>query len=218
MSDCTQRDGTIHRAAARRHAGIYYPEGTLKAQLCVEGRELLYEYSEQRHVPCQRTGKLIVASNDGEVAALQKLHDRGKANGVDDLEMVDAAFVRAREPNVAAVAALWSPSTGIVSPEALVHSLLALCADRDVAILPSTPLVKGDLTSNPVEIDTGRERILTRLVINAAGLFADEVSAALGGETFEIFPCRGEYAELAPSRRSLVNGLVYPVPHQPGHA
>jgi len=210
MDTSTHNSGVVH-------AGIYYPEGTLKAQLCVEGRELLYEYSEQRHVPCQRTGKLIVASNDGEVAALQKLHDRGKANGVDDLEMVDAAFVRAREPNVAAVAAIWSPSTGIVSPEALVHSLLALCADRDVAILPSTPLVKGDLTSNPVEIDTGRERILTRLVINAAGLFADEVSAALGGETFEIFPCRGEYAELAPSRRSLVNGLVYPVPHQPGH-
>ena len=117
-----------------------------------------------------------------EIPALQVLHDRGRANGVTDLEMVDSQFVRRREPHVAAVAALWSPSTGIVSPEALVRSLLDLCADRDVAVLPSTPLSGGILSASLAEIETGRERIRAKLVVNAAGLFADEVSAGLGGE------------------------------------
>ena len=194
MDTSTHNSGVVH-------AGIYYPEGSLKARLCVEGRELLYDYCEGRRVPATRTGKLIVASTEEEVGALETLHDRGRTNGVDDLDMVDARFVRGREPNVAAVAALWSPSTGIVSPEALVQSLLAVCADRDVAFLPSTSLVRGDLSGRPGELDTGRERIRTRLVVNAAGLFADAVSASLGGEVFEIYPCRGD----TPSSRRRVD-------------
>jgi L-2-hydroxyglutarate oxidase LhgO len=199
------------------HAGIYYPAGTLKARLCVEGRHLLYAFCADHEVPHERCGKIIVASDEHEVAELESLLARGQGNGVAGLTLVDRAFVAAREPHVHAVAALYSPESGIVDAEELVKTLLRTGQSAGVMFLPGTRLLGAEAASDGMLLRTERETILAHQVVNAAGLYADEVSQMLGGERFTIYPCRGEYAELTPARRSLINALVYPPPLASGH-
>ncbi|OLB62447.1 MAG: hypothetical protein AUI11_05515 [Acidobacteria bacterium 13_2_20CM_2_66_4] len=207
MDTSTHNSGVIH-------AGMYYPAGTLKARLCVEGRRLLYEFCARQGVPHRKSGKLIVAHDEGERQQLEALKARGDANGVEGLEIVDREFIVEREPAVDAPVALWSPETGIVNAEELAKALLRSATDAGAIFLPGTKLVGADRQSDGMVLRTEREQIHARVVVNAAGLYADDVSRMLGGETFTIYPCRGEYVELAPSKRSIVNGLVYPLPHQ----
>src|SRR6188508_956238 len=133
METSTHNSGVIH-------AGLYYPTGSLKARLCVEGRDRLYDFCPKHRVPYSRCGKLVIAANDHEVADLEALRQKSHANGVP-VEFVDADFIRTKEPNVRAVAALWSPDTGILEAEALVKALEHLCKDRDVAMVVGSPLV-----------------------------------------------------------------------------
>jgi L-2-hydroxyglutarate oxidase LhgO len=199
------------------HAGIYYPAGTLKAQLCVEGADRLYRFCQQHDVPHERCGKLIVAGSNDEASALEELLVRGTANGVRGLELVDTSFIRGREPQVRGAAALWSPDSGRVEAEALVKAILR-SAERDgVMFVRGTSLRDGNPVDSGFELRTDSERLKARTVVNAAGLYADDVSAALDGEPFTIYPCRGEYAELRAARRDWVRGLVYPLPHPSGH-
>ena len=197
------------------HAGLYYPQGSLKAVLCVDGRDRLYRFCEAHGVPHARCGKFVIAVGDHETAELGPLKTRAEANGVS-IQWVDAAFIRAKEPNVRADAALWSPDTGIIEAEAYVKTLEHLCRAHDVAIVVGSPLVGADVRSDGIEIVTPHERFIAATVVNAAGLYADVTSADLGGMPFRIYPCRGEYAELKPSKRHMVNGLVYPLPHASG--
>lgn len=199
------------------HAGLYYPPGSLKAQLCVEGRDRLYDFCARYHVPHRRCGKLVVGNSPEEIVELERLMQRAIANGVTSVEMVDQSFILAREPHVTgSTAALWSPDTGIVESETLVKTLFNLCRDRDVAMLVGSPLVGAEAAADAIKLVTPHEEFEASTVVNAAGLYADQVSKMLGGAEFMIHPCRGEYVELAPTRRTWVNGLVYPLPHGVG--
>jgi L-2-hydroxyglutarate oxidase LhgO len=197
------------------HAGLYYPTGSLKARLCVEGRDRLYAFCAAHRIPHARCGKLVIAADTHEAEQLTPLQQKAAENGVT-VEMVDAAFIKAKEPNIRAFAALWSPDTGIVEAEALVKTLEHLCRQQDVAIVVGSPLVDAAAHEDGIELVTPHERFVASTVVNAAGLYADTVSQRLGGMPFHIYPCRGEYAELKPSRRAMVNGLVYPLPHASG--
>jgi len=197
------------------HAGLYYPPGTLKARLCVEGRDRLFAFATEFGVPHVRCGKLIVGGED-DAGVLDALVRTAAANGAT-LTPVDRAFTAAREPHVRCAFALWSPDTGWIEAEALVRTLQAQAAAADVAMLFGTALQAVEPRPGGLTVVTPRERIEADVLINAAGLHADEVSALAGGERFRIHPCRGEYAELAPRARHLVRGLVYPVPHPSGH-
>jgi L-2-hydroxyglutarate oxidase LhgO len=200
------------------HAGIYYPENSLKARLCVEGRHLMYAFCEEHRVPHARCGKIIVANDAHEAAELERLLQRGQANGVGGLTLVDSAFVAEREPHVHAIAALYSPESGVVSAEDLVKALLRTGQSAGVMFVPGTRLTGAEPASGDgIRLHTERETILARQVVNAAGLYADDISRMLGGEAFTIYPCRGEYAEFTPAKRSLVNALVYPPPLASGH-
>lgn len=199
------------------HAGLYYPAGSLKAQHCVRGAEDLFAFCEAHRVPATRIGKLVVAYSDDEAERLDGIRARGVANGAMRLRMVDLAFVRSREPHIRPpVAALYSPDTGILEAEVFVRALAQVCRQQEVAVLAGTPLLACEVADDAITLVTPAERITARAVVNAAGLYADDVSAMAGGDPFRIYPCRGEYAQLVPSRRGWVHGLVYPLPHTHG--
>jgi L-2-hydroxyglutarate oxidase LhgO len=209
--------GTSTRNSGVIHAGLYYPEGSLKAALCVEGRDRLYDYCASHAVPHLRCGKLVVAQNTSEIGVLERLLARAHGNGVTSAELVDRPFILQREPHVSgSPAALWSPETGIVEAEAFVRALAQDCRERDVALVVNSPVIAATPKGAGIELTTPHERIEAATVVNAAGLYADRVSALLAAQSFTIHPCRGQYVELAPNRRHWVNGLVYPLPHGVG--
>jgi glycerol-3-phosphate dehydrogenase len=220
MGASTRNSGVIH-------SGIYYPPGSLKAQLCVEGNAMMYAFCAEHGVPFRHCGKLVVAESGKQEAALEHLAQNGRANGVQGLRIVDRATVRAREPHIEALAALEVPSTGVLSAEDLVKTLARLATAQGASILTHTRATRmephADFISvtlsegEPDDPQTLNEETVEALcVINCAGLFADDIAAMLGNTTHRIYPVRGEYCELTREKSYLINNLVYPLPRDDG--
>lgn len=199
------------------HSGIYYPANSLKARLCVEGAPLLYGYCHSRSVPHQRIGKLIVATTPGDVAKVMALRDKGLNNGVKSLSIVDAAQIQEWEPRVPARMALWSPDTGIVNSHALMESYYRE-ANQSGALFAFDSEVRSIAPRDGgYEITSGADhfRILSRVVINAAGLHSDHIAQMAGFDIdalgYRLNYCKGDYFSY--SGTSPVGRLIYPVPH-----
>lgn len=203
------------------HAGIYYPPGSLKAGSCVAGRQMLYRYCEEHGVAHRRCGKLIVATAEDQVAALNRIRAQAEANGVDDLRPLSAAEAKAMEPQLRCVAALHSPSTGIIDSHGL---MLAYRGDAEACgamIALHSPVTGGAVQAEGVLLEVGGGepmRIIARTVVNSAGLYAQRVAAALRGfAPDKVPPChyaKGNYYSL--SARSPFTHLIYPVPEAAG--
>jgi glycerol-3-phosphate dehydrogenase len=215
---------TSTRNSGVNHSGIYYPRNSLKARLCVEGNRLTYEFCKKHNVPFRHCGKLVVAADVHEEAELLALKKRGEDNGVEGLRLIGAGEIRAREPHIKGVTALDVPSTGIVSAEELVHAYARVATNQGANIVTHAQVVSLGPCGNNIRVglhigdeeDSQEETIEAKCVINAAGLYADEVAAMLGNHSWKIYPVRGEYCEVRGPRSSLINNLVYPLPHSDG--
>jgi L-2-hydroxyglutarate oxidase len=202
------------------HAGIYYQPGSLKARLCVEGSRALYEYCDQRGLPYRKSGKLIVATGEHELAGLDELERRGKANGVSGLRRLGAADLAAVEPGAKGVSGLHSPETGVVDFGQVASSFAAdvVMAGGSVhpgAGLTDVPAAGIGVAHSPGSIELRHRRGRTRAsaAVFCAGLWADRLAVACGApKDPRIVPFRGGYLELVGEEAELVRGNVYPVP------
>jgi L-2-hydroxyglutarate oxidase LhgO len=213
--------GTSSRNSEVIHAGLYYPRGSLKARLCVEGREALVRYCDAHGVPHRRCGKLVVAVEQGEIAALEALHAQALANGVTDACLISGDAARAMEPAVTAVAALHSPSTGIIDSHAFMLGLQGDAEDRGAVFAFHSPFDGATVTRDGFDVRIGGAepmQLSTRLLINAAGLHASDVASRIEGLEAQHVPhtrwCKGHYFSLG--GRAPFSRLVYPMHNRAG--
>lgn len=201
--------GTSSRNSGVIHAGIYYPPGSLKARLCVRGRHLLYGFCRSHHVDHHRCGKLIVATSSEQRSTLEGYRERARANGVDDLEWLDADAVHRLEPDVRAHAALHSPSTGIVDSHGLCVALQAELERHGGSIAFETPVSGIAVADEAIRIATPELVLQARLCINAAGLAAADIARECGLDDVPKYFARGHYFRL--NGPSPFGRLIYPV-------
>ncbi len=200
------------------HAGIYYPQGSLKARACVAGRERLYAYCAERGVPHRRCGKLIVATDAAQEEELEGIRRKAHANGVTDVAPVSLAQVHAWEPELRAVAALHSPSTGIIDSHALMLSFLGDAENAGAMLALKSPLERAQVRPDGIALwVAGADPVLAGTVVNCAGLRAPSLARRFEGYPAELAPrelyAKGNYYTL--ERRAPFSRLVYPVP-EPG--
>jgi L-2-hydroxyglutarate oxidase LhgO len=211
--------GTSSRNSEVIHAGIYYPEGSLKARLCVEGKQLLYDYAAERGLPHRRCGKLIVATAPAQVAQLEAIAAKARANGVDDLVLLTREQARAMEPQLECLAALHSPSTGIVDSHALMLSLQGDLEHAGGVLALKSAVVRAECADGAVVlIAQDGTALRCNSVVNAAGLAAPALARRFEGLPASAVPtahfAKGSYFTLA--GRAPFSRLIYPVPEAAG--
>jgi L-2-hydroxyglutarate oxidase LhgO len=212
------------------HAGLYYEESLLKTRLCVRGNPLLYELCAKQDIPHRKTGKMIVAVDEGELEELQAIMAQATSNGVSGLRLLAGREIEMLEPEVFGVAALYSPESGIVDSHRLMSYLERTAAGRGATIAYSCRVTGLQKSSNGyaatiLDADGEPLEIETTVLINSAGLWADTVAEMAGIDAakagYRIYPCKGEYFAISSRHHGKLGMLVYPVPspiHLGAHA
>jgi 2-hydroxyglutarate dehydrogenase len=195
------------------HAGIYYPPGSLKARLCVQGARALYDYCAERSIPHERCGKVILATDTFELARLEELERRGRANGVDGLRRIDSLEIARIEPHARAIAGLHSPATGIVDFVSVAREYANDVLEAGGAIATDCEVTGVVARGRRLHLRHARGTTTAAYGVFCAGAWADRVAVAAGADPDpRIVPFRGAYLRLTPERTDLVRSLIYPVP------
>src|SRR5581483_5674477 len=195
------------------HSGIYYKPGSLKAKLCREGNRKMLEFCKEHSIPFDICGKVIIATEQAELAQLEKLYKRGQENGLT-VHKLQPEEIKKIEPHVRCLEGLHVPSTGIVSYSAVCRKLAELIATKGGELRLGTKLTGVQLGNGSALVETDVGRFASRHLVNCCGLQSDRVAKLTGAAPeAQIVPFRGEYYELKPERRSLVRNLIYPVPN-----
>ena len=196
------------------HSGLYYKPGSLKAQLCVEGREAMYQLCETTGIAHERSGKLVIATKARELEALRELEQRGRSNGLSGIERVDRDGIREYEPHAAGLEAIHVPDSGVADfPAVAAHLARLLVDDHHADVLYGTQVTGLRHLTDGVEVETSQGSHMARLLVNCAGLHSDRVAVMAGLEPrVRIVPFRGEYYKMTDEASQLVRGLIYPVP------
>jgi (S)-2-hydroxyglutarate dehydrogenase len=195
------------------HSGLYYRPGSLKARNCVAGRDAMYRFCEEEGVPVVRSGKLVVATRERELPALEELERRGHANGLEGLRRIGPEEMREVEPEVTGIAALWVPQAGLVD-----FGVVSAAMARRIEALGGQILLNHRVTGvirepNGLRITSSAGDVFAEQLVNCAGLQSDRIARLCGADPgVAIVPFRGEYYEIVPDRRGLVRTAIYPVP------
>jgi L-2-hydroxyglutarate oxidase LhgO len=203
------------------HAGFYYPAGSFKARLCVDGNRMLYEFCSQNSVQHKQLGKLVVGNTQDEIKKIHFLYEQGRQNGVPGLALLDERKIREMEPAVTGKEGLWSPTTGIMDSHGVMKTLERQIINNKATIAYQCEVtgIRKNVDGYAVELrdaDGGLMSIESAIVINTAGLWADAIAEMVGIDvekhSYRIYPCKGEYFSVSPRHKGKLKHLVYPAP------
>jgi L-2-hydroxyglutarate oxidase LhgO len=207
------------------HAGIYYPEDSLKAKLCVEGKNLLYSFCDKHNIAYNKCGKIIVAADENEITQLEKLYDQGRMNDVRDLVLLARTELKKLEPNIEARAGLLSPSSGILDSHDLLKFLYNQARESGAEFVFDAEVIGIERAGAKYKVQIkdrdGISAFIAHIVVNCAGLNSDRIAQLAGVDIvkagYKLHYCKGEYFSLDSKYRNLISRLIYPTPDQAGH-
>lgn len=195
------------------HSGLYYKPGSWKAKFCAEGRDAMYSFCQERGIPHERCGKIVVATREDELPRLEELHRRGMANGLQGMKWLTPDEMREYEPHVAGIRGLWVAETGIVDYKVVAGVYAKILMERGCELRTATRFVGVARSNEELVIQTAAGEIRSKALVNCGGLQSDRIARLCGLDPgVRIVPFRGEYYQLKPERESLVRNLIYPVP------